>query len=243
LIVPLFPLPENLAKELYQKEQYHRQIREVAGEKPVVFTNSYQDASLQWFFSGVPSFSQNNKYYRLNHYDLMGMEEALQGQQVLYFPKPPFPGCDSLETVFGRVYYHQTEYFCRFNRLRIELPDREWTFSPGEEVLVDLTLINPTQKEVCFCDSCTHDPILLYTFFASDGSQRGFKARYQEPLPTLAPGEILHYPVGITIPEDILIPGEEEVYTLIFSFGDWNNPAGINSRPVRMKIHARSTPS
>lgn len=56
----------------------HRQ----AGNLPVVFVNSYQQASKYWFYTGIPAFSMNSPYYRRNNFNMWPIEDSLIGRDV-----------------------------------------------------------------------------------------------------------------------------------------------------------------
>ncbi len=230
-------LPDKLTFRFHHKEEMFKQIQKEAAGRPVVFSNSYQAASLYWFFNREPAFSQNNKNYRKNQFDLMDLESELQGKEVLYFPPLRIPGSETLKTVSGNLDMFDTEYFCFFNRVEIKLPQIRWEFQAEEEVHIDLTLGNPTESTICFCDSCTHKPRLIYTYYSREGIHKAFKVKPEIRLPDLAPGENLLFPVRITAPE---IPGK---YQLMFSFGSEYLPAGINGRSVTMSVYSTSTKS
>lgn len=228
-------IPGKLSHRFHNKAEFYKQIQDVADGRPVVFTNSYQDASLYWYFSQEPAFSQNNKHYRRNHFDLLELESDLQGKSVLFFPRPGFPGCDTLRTEMGDLEMHFTDYFCQFNRVDIGLPRIRWEFLAGEEVRIDLELSNPTEKTISFSDSCTHHPHLVYSYYSVEGKHTAFPVKYSGDLPNLAPGDTAILPIGFKAPD---IPGK---YQLLFSFGSWEVTAGINGRFVKMNVHSRST--
>ena len=62
------------------------EIEKIAGDRPVIFTNSYQDASEYSFYTGKFAHTLNNKDYRKNQYDLWDFEERVHGKEVLYVP-------------------------------------------------------------------------------------------------------------------------------------------------------------
>jgi hypothetical protein len=41
-----------------------------------------------------------------------------------------------------------------------------WEFEPGEQVELELELVNPTAQSIIFSDSCSHAPWLVYTLFS-----------------------------------------------------------------------------
>jgi hypothetical protein len=79
----------------YLKDEFHdykkrvREIASVAGDRPVVFTNSYQDPSVYSFYTGNFAHSLDNLNYRRTQYDLWNFEEKIHGREVLYVPHWP----------------------------------------------------------------------------------------------------------------------------------------------------------
>ena len=53
-----------------------------AGDRPVVFVNTYQLAAKYWFYSGIPSLSLNSPFYRRNNYNLWPVDDSLIGKTV-----------------------------------------------------------------------------------------------------------------------------------------------------------------
>ncbi len=234
LIVDFGLMPEKVSHRFLHKEESFQQIQKEAKGRSVVFTNSYQKASLYWFFNREPAFSLNDIYYRKNQYDLMDQEAFLQGKEVLYFPGIEFPGCDSLKTGIGNLIISDTEFFCHFNRLEINIHPLDQEFETGEIVDINIELINPTSRTISFCDSCTHKPSLISTYFSDNGYNVTYFVESPNPLPDLAPGERIVYPVQIKVPYFI---GE---FQLAISLGSDYLRAGINGKPVTMTVHARS---
>ena len=77
---PLFPIHY----ESHGNKQWVEDIRSQVGDIPVVFENSYRNASMYAFYSGNPAFSLNNLQYRRNQYSLDNSEARIQHQKVLY---------------------------------------------------------------------------------------------------------------------------------------------------------------
>jgi hypothetical protein len=80
-------LPVKFIKKNYHESKNRfLEIKKIAGEKPVVFTNSYQNASKYTFYTGNFSHSLNNLNYRKTQYDLWKFEEEIYDKNVLYVP-------------------------------------------------------------------------------------------------------------------------------------------------------------
>lgn len=75
--------PDNAVKTRFH---FHKSWAKIIAEKtqnrPVVFFNSYQRASLFWFYSGKPSHSHNAYWDRRNNYNFWPTESGLLGQPV-----------------------------------------------------------------------------------------------------------------------------------------------------------------
>lgn len=144
---------EYLKREFHRTRQRMAAIREIAGERPVVFTNSYQDPSQYTFITGIFSHSLDNLAYRRSQYDIWDFEEKLKGREVLYVPHwltPEYkknlveyslPGGDSL---FARV-------IPDFQSLQKQcvLPESvTYRFSSGQWQELKLKLFNPYPYEI-----------------------------------------------------------------------------------------------
>jgi hypothetical protein len=80
-------LPVSFFKnEFHKKKQWSRDISTLAGDRPVVFTNSYQRAAVYTFYTGKFAHTLDNLSYRKTQYDLWDFEEKVHGKEVLYVP-------------------------------------------------------------------------------------------------------------------------------------------------------------
>ena len=74
--------PDNSTKGRFRNKAWAKTIEEKAGETPVVFYNSYQRASLFWFYSGKQSHSHNSYSDRKSNYNFWPTETNLLGKNV-----------------------------------------------------------------------------------------------------------------------------------------------------------------
>ena len=75
-----------LKKEFHDKKQWVKDISILAGNRPVVFTNSYQRPSVYTFYTGKFAYELNNLAYRKTEYDIWDFEAKVHGKEVLYVP-------------------------------------------------------------------------------------------------------------------------------------------------------------
>jgi len=83
-------LPVKFLKDEFH--DYKKKVGEIAiiaGDRPVVFTNSYQDPSVYTFYTGKFAHSLDNLNYRRTQYDIWNFEELIHGKEVLYVPHWP----------------------------------------------------------------------------------------------------------------------------------------------------------
>ncbi|RAJ10452.1 dolichyl-phosphate-mannose-protein mannosyltransferase [Chitinophaga skermanii] len=95
--------------ELHHNHEWTSAIKKVAGDKPVVFFNTYQSPSKYMFYTGEKAYSLNSVYSRRSQYNYWHMEEDdLWGKDVLMASRNiyDFMVRDSImgpgETIFDR---------------------------------------------------------------------------------------------------------------------------------------------
>lgn len=118
-----------------------------AGSRPVIFENSYRDASLYRFYSGKPAWNITNVQYRRSQYDLWNDEQSWQNKPVVLVGQRGWPcpsPCDTLNT--GRLFKHllAVDSFQALQKLELLLlaqPPFPW--KAGDTVALQVALYNP----------------------------------------------------------------------------------------------------
>jgi hypothetical protein len=101
----LLVIPMPIHSEFHtQKTDYFKAIEQAAEGKKVVFVNSYQKASKYQFYTGQPSFSYDNDWYRKTQYDLESFSETFHNQTVYLVGDYPSPFFDSIFTSNGEAF-------------------------------------------------------------------------------------------------------------------------------------------
>jgi hypothetical protein len=142
-------LPVSFFKnEFHKKKEWVRDISLLAGDRPVVFTNSYQRPAIYTFYTGKFAHSLNNLNYRKTQYDLWDFEEKVHGKEVFYVPhyftdyykanltKKILSDGDS---IFVRVF----KDFQSLQRECVNLSEDHYTFSMKGINTVKLKIFNP----------------------------------------------------------------------------------------------------
>jgi len=105
--------------ETHGNKELAERIKEEVGDMPLVFENSYRNASMFSFYTGNPAYSMNNAYYRRNQYSIDTSEAAIQHKKVLYLSER----ARNADEVFtksngGKFYGDYIEDFESFRKLK-----------------------------------------------------------------------------------------------------------------------------
>ena len=166
-------LPVSFLKSEYHNNKKRAEdISNLAADRPVVFTNSYQDPSEYTFYTGKFAHSLNNLNYRKTQYDLWNFEEKIHGKEVLYVPhwlttiykknltKHILPNGDS---VFVRVFRN----FQSLQRECVFLSQDRYEFSENDLNNIVLKIFNPYPFQI----NLDHEelPVVFQIAFLKDG--------------------------------------------------------------------------
>jgi hypothetical protein len=208
LAVDFLPV-KFLKKQYHETRAWAKEIELIAGEKPVVFTNSYQNASKYSFYTKKFAHSLNNLSYRKNQYDLWNYEEQIHGKEVLYIPhyltdyykkklfKYTLTNGDS-------IFVRHLQDFQSLQRECIILDKDQYIFSRKDKCTIRLTLFNPYPYPI----NLRHIefPVVFQIAFSKKG--------------------ILEYDKRIDLPENIKVLNIGDTLTFDCSFTLEGIPAG-----------------
>jgi hypothetical protein len=202
-----------LKKEYHNNEKRAKEIGKTAGDRPVVFTNSYQDPSEYTFYTGKPATSLNNMNYRKNQYDIWNFEEQFHGKEILYVPhflndyitenftKEKFSFGDS-------IYVKVVSNFQSFQKECVILEDDNYIFSRSKADSIHLKIFNPYPYPV----NLKHPelPVVFQIAFLKN-SYWEIKKNLELPagISVLGVGDTLSVDSGFTLEE--LVPGEYRI--------------------------------
>jgi hypothetical protein len=207
-------LPLHILKtEFHDKKEWVKDIKHLAGDRPVVFTNSYQRAAVYTFYTGDFAYTLDNLNYRKTQYDIWNYEEMVHGKEVLYVPhfftdyykahltKQILTNGDSIfVTVFKNFQSLQKE--C------VILKEKQYNFSVAGNNKISLEIFNPYPYSIEF----RHNelPVIFQLAFIKNG-YREVKKNLELPadLNELKPGGAINVDCSFTIEE--LPPGNYKI--------------------------------
>jgi hypothetical protein len=106
LIYQLFPINHAGVDYYHGRREWAAEIKEVAGNSPVLFENNFRESSLYSFYSGQMGIALFSGENRKTQYDLWHFEDSIQNKTVFLFKRDLFPGCIALPTSLGKPYYY-----------------------------------------------------------------------------------------------------------------------------------------
>jgi hypothetical protein len=135
-------------KEFHLKKQWSYDIDKLAGDRVVVFTNSYQRPAVFTFYTGKFAHTLDNLAYRKTQYDIWDFEERVHGKQVLYVPH--FFSDYYKQNLTREILSNGDSIFVRkfddFQSLQREcaiLSEESYTFSRSGENTIHFKIFNP----------------------------------------------------------------------------------------------------
>lgn len=150
LMYSLLPVGKVKKSEFHYGELWASQIKERAENLPVVFINSYQQASKYSFYTGEIAHSMNNSRYRKNQYDLWDIEDNLQGEKVFVLKNESRLLTKELETV-KKIYYAKIDTsYLSFSKINFEINEKKIISPIDSSYQLKVTMSNGYHNPIDF---------------------------------------------------------------------------------------------
>ncbi|NOX86925.1 MAG: glycosyltransferase family 39 protein [Chlorobi bacterium] len=149
----------KLTNEFHGWKTWALEIKKIAGDRPVVFANSYQKASKYLFYAKRESFTFNYLLYRKNQFDLAGIEPKLADKEVLFvYPERGMwlydsvyyylPDVDSTFILGKWWYYTDVKHYRSYNYIPVKIKLDKHVFRPSELIRIPVEIINPLDSTI-----------------------------------------------------------------------------------------------
>jgi len=161
IVHPFIPLPAKDAGYYKNRDKWALQISELAGNRPVVFIQSFREAGLYSFYTGKPAAAVFNYQERKTQYDLWGFEDSLQGKSVLIIDKRKDSSSKEMMSKVGKkILYHYQPYFHSYFNIEIAIKKAE---IKNDSIFFSASIVNSRQSDLVFYpDSLYGSPQLFY---------------------------------------------------------------------------------
>lgn len=221
----------SLKNEFHYWKKWASEIKNISEGKPVVFIDTYQQASKYAYYIREPSYSYNSVYYRKNQYDLWNVENELQNKDVVVFTKRPRDDFQSIPTALGDYYFKEIDNYRSYSKVGIVLSDKNLELSLGENKLLTIELTNHFQFPVTFRENLELPTSIVISVFQHKKLIEQQQFPINELSGPLLPGKSMKDQLLFEAPDK---PGD---YYLFISLKSGSMDPGINSQKIELKIN------
>lgn len=155
----------EIRPEIHHNREWAAALQAKAGNKPVVFLNSYQLPSKYMFYApGTLSYSLNSRYARRSQYNFWDTETQLWGKPVMlaFQPGTELPITDSIKTVKGTWDYYNIPQYYSYSLSRLIPAMKKVQARPGEHMTFILKVRNDYGRPIP--QDTAHEALLGYAF-------------------------------------------------------------------------------
>ena len=152
-ILLLTPLANRFG--YHGKEKYYKAVEQVAGDRPMVYQGSFQQAALYHYFTGKESSPLQSYYDRMTQYDLWQFDKAWIGKPV-FICGHVNERSETYQVGDVEIEGFLTDNFSSANRLvtTFEITnadgDKTPVFHHGDTIHVDFSIYNPCEAPIDF---------------------------------------------------------------------------------------------
>ena len=239
LVYDFLPVKDEpkLTNEFHGWKKWAMEIKKIAGDRPVVFANSYQKASKYMFYAKGESFTFNYLLYRKSQFDLAGIEPKLSGKDVLFvYPDRGMwltdsniyylPHADSVLILNQWWYYTHVKHYYSYNYIPVNINLDKHIFHPSELIRIPVEIVNPLDTAVVLRQEGGD------TWLAVAFTQKGKVVTYKE-VEDISLLWLKNNYNTILLAETPSEPGDYHMRVCIRS--GWL-PPGLNSKVFKIKI-------
>lgn len=224
--------PLNL-KSNFHNSSWIGPLQEMAEGHPVVFQNSYRNASKYSFYTGEQAYTITDHKYRQNQFDIWDWDKRLQNDTI-YLARVRDSVCTFCPKLsFNRQVFRPQiiEDFQTYSNIEIDFSWSAQHFKAGDSLSMELRLYNPYEYPISFFTG--NAPIDLSYIIYQDADPKG-----EAILPLSNPALVLDSKswhtekLRFSLPKDL----EPGAYQMAFGLGLRQMPPVFNSKLVELII-------
>jgi hypothetical protein len=226
LVTDTLHLPLNFA----HNRSFFLKMDEKAGDKTIVFQNSYQKPSLYNYYTCKNAVTINNLIYRQNQFDIWNFDEALYNQPVWLAVEQH---CEKKKLTITdgkkRQDFIAIEHFMPISKVKIDFDLKKTEFFHNEQVRIPIMLTNPYPFDIDF----QHEefPVSIWVVFAKDKGRWSDPCQLSEPVLCLKAGETIQREITFRINAN-----HRKKIQVGFSLYTPLTSLSFNSRFIKIKI-------
>jgi len=236
LVVPVSALQRiNVVAYYFNNRKWAEQIKEKAGNLPVVFLNSFQMPSrYNYYTQSTKGFAYNSRYYRRNQYDIWPLEDSIQYHTTYLIEERGTAGIseDTIKTVKGIFYGKKLDHVRMYQKLSVEpVSTVPKVAGKGQVIKLKLKISNPYRLPVRLDNKDSKWKCWLEYGYLKDGVAVDF---YEFPASldglVIQPGESAEIQGTVTAPES------SGKFKLIFSVRTQPFQGSRNSSMIPLEV-------
>lgn len=145
----IFPKASPISHEVHWTENWIKDLQKKSGGLPAVFYDSYKNAALYSYHTGLEAYSLNSMYSRENQYSLDDSEEKVQGKQVVIVNSDTTDNPSIVlqvkkkKKLYGRIGSH----FESYRKAKVTLIQKSIDGRRKNQT-VEISVENPYQREI-----------------------------------------------------------------------------------------------
>jgi len=199
LVYNFLPQKWTENETFHDNKKWAKQIEQVAGDLPVAFMNSYQNASKYWFYSGHEAFVLNNAQGRKNQFTMWDSENEFQGKKVVVIANYETSYAKQIKSCKGVwTGYTIIDNFRSFGNIKIT-PDRTYIkLKKGDSVTVKITMCYTNNNQRDFEANKEYAPCISYIILK--GANEDIAERIEQKVTNNMIDGRSEYPVTIYAP-------------------------------------------
>lgn len=157
LIIPIDTLRKiKIVDYYFGNETWANEIKEKAGNEPVIFTDSFQVPSrYNYYTQSTKGFGYDSRYYRKNQYDIWPLEDSLRNKKV-YFVTRDHIGvgkADTIPTSKGLYYGTWLDQVRMYQKVAVNPVVMPTEWNKGELRELELKISNPYKETISLGNS------------------------------------------------------------------------------------------
>lgn len=216
--------------ETHNNAEWVKSLKENSEGLPIVFHNSFQNASKYRFYTGIETYSYNSIYYRKNQFDLYNIEDALQGKtiyEVSNFKTGKFMFKKRKKTYNGS----KIEKYTSYQHLKCIVKEDVLDLRNKKTYNLVFKLINPYNRVVPV------SKLKFYSIFQTEKHKvtgyyqlKNLEIKELDESGLLSPNSEYEVHVTINIPKDL----EKNTITHRIALSIYDFPAGFEGNSVKI---------
>ncbi len=153
LLIGASSCPLNAVRNMVGWKEEMAILKNEAGDKPVVFSESYQKASLYAFYSNRPNttYPLLSGFYKYSQFDLMPTEDKIQGKDVLFVSMDKNLMKDNFRHIKGDIkdwYLRDISNFNSYSLLELKADTSTFLIKNNVLNIPEINLFNPYSRVV-----------------------------------------------------------------------------------------------